>query len=71
MAVYTIDIDERTIKGKTLRAFLECEDVVKIKPLFNRDELLATEIARGLMDVKNIREGKAPKKSISQMISGK
>jgi len=69
MAIYTIEINERTIKGKALRTFLECEDVVKIRPLSDIDDLLVKEIARGLMDVKNIREGKAPKRTIAQMIS--
>jgi hypothetical protein len=71
MAIYTIEINERTAKGKALRAFLECEDVVKIKPLSDRDDVLVKEIARGLLDVKNIREGKAPKRTIAQMINEK
>jgi hypothetical protein len=71
MAIYTIEINERTVKGKALRTFLECEDVVKIKPLSDRDDVLVKEIARGLLDVKNIREGKAPKRTIAQMINEK
>ncbi|MCX6276930.1 MAG: hypothetical protein NT004_02385 [Bacteroidetes bacterium] len=54
-----------------MRTFLECEDVVKIKPLSDWDDLLVKEIARGLLDVKNIREGKAPKRTIAQMINEK
>jgi hypothetical protein len=37
------------------------------RPLSDSDDLLVKEIARGLMDVKNIREGKAPKRTIAQM----
>jgi hypothetical protein len=33
MATYMIEINERTNKGKALRNFLECEDVVRLKPL--------------------------------------
>ncbi|MCX6276740.1 MAG: hypothetical protein NT004_01420 [Bacteroidetes bacterium] len=71
MAIYTIGINERTVKGTALRTLLECEDVVKIKPFSDMDDILVKEIARGLMDVKNIHEGKAPKRTISQMINEK
>ena len=42
----------------------------KISPS-DRDDMLVKEIARGLIDVKNIREGKAPKRTIAQMINEK
>jgi len=69
MATYTIEINERTNKGKALRTFLECEDVVRLKPLFSGDDLLLKEIAIGLLEVKKIREGKMPKKTITQMLN--
>ncbi|MCX6279382.1 MAG: hypothetical protein NT004_14990 [Bacteroidetes bacterium] len=37
--------------------------------LSDRDDLLVKEIGRRLMAVKNIREGKAPKRTIAQMIN--
>jgi len=69
MATYMIEINERTNKGKALRNFLECEDVVRLKPLIGGD-LLLREIAAGLLDVKKMREGKIQKKTIEQMLNG-
>jgi hypothetical protein len=71
MATYTIEINERTNKGKALRTFLECEEVVILKPLIPGDELLLNEIATGLLEVRKIREGKIPKKTVAQMLSRK
>ena len=58
MATYMIEINERTNKGKALRNFLECEDVVRLKPFIAGGDLLLREIATGLIDEKvepNIR----------------
>lgn len=71
MATYTIEINERTNKGKALRTFLECEDIVKLKPLIEGDDLLLKEITAGLLEVKKIRDGKIQKKTIAQMLNGK
>jgi hypothetical protein len=66
-----IEINERTNKGKELQTFLECEDVVRLKPLIAGDDLLLKDIATGLLEVKKIREGKMQKKTIAQMITNK
>jgi hypothetical protein len=68
MATYTIEINERTNKGKALRTFLECEDVVTLKPISGA-ELLLKEIAKGLLDVKQMQEGKIPKRTVAQMLN--
>jgi len=68
MATYTIEINERTNKGKALRTFLEYEDVVTLKPITSTD-LLLKEIATGLQEVKKIREGKLPKRTVAQMLN--
>ena len=70
MATYMIEINERTNKGKALRNFLECEDVVRLKPLIAGGDLLVREIATGLLEVKKMREGKIQKKTIEQMLNG-
>jgi hypothetical protein len=70
MAIYTIEINERTNKGKALRAFLECEDVVTLKP-FSEVELLLKEIATGLSEVKKMQDGQMPKRTIAQMLNAK
>ena len=71
MATYTIEINERTNKGKALRTFLECEDGVRLKPIIAMDDLLLKEIAKGLLEVKKIREGKLLKKTVTEMLNGK
>lgn len=68
MAIYTIEINERTNKGKALRTLLENEDVVTLKPITGTD-LLLKEIATGLQEVKKIREGKLPKRTVAQMVN--
>jgi hypothetical protein len=68
MAIYTIEINERTNKGKALRTLLENEDVVTLKPITGAD-LLLKEIATGLQEVKKIQEGKLPKRTVSQMVN--
>jgi len=67
MAIYTIEINERTNKGKALRTLLENEDVVTLKPITGAD-LLLNEIATGLQEVKKIQEGKLPKRNIGEML---
>jgi hypothetical protein len=44
-----------------MRNFLECEDVVRLKPLIAGGDLLLLEIATGLLEVKKMREGKIQK----------
>lgn len=68
MATYTIEINERTNKGKALRTLLENEDVVTLKPITGAD-LLLKEIVTGLQEVKKIQEGKLPKRTVSQMVN--
>jgi len=68
MAIYTIEINERTNKGKALRTLLENEDVVTLKPITGAD-LLLNEIVTGLQEVKKIQEGKLPKRTVSQMVN--
>lgn len=70
MAIYTIEINERTIKGKALRTFLECEDLVTLKPI-SEVELLLKEIATGLSEVKKMQVGQMPKRTIAQMLNAK
>jgi len=57
MAIYTIEIDERTTKGKALRTLLENEDIVSLKPLPTEYNFLLKEIATGLLQVKHLRNG--------------
>ena len=68
MATYTIEINERTNKGKALRTLLEHEDIVTLKPITGAD-LLLQEIATGLQEVKKIQEGKLPKRTVAQMLN--
>lgn len=60
MATYTIDINEQTNKVKALRTFLECENMVTLKPITGAD-LLLMEIATGLLEVKKISDVHLPK----------
>ncbi len=67
MATYTIEINERTKKGKAIRTLLEHEDVVRFKPA--KADLLVKEIVAGLSDVKKMQEGKLPKRTVAQMLN--
>jgi hypothetical protein len=65
---YIVNINERTAKGRALRAFLKA-DGIDIRPL--KTPSIMDEIEESLKEVKQMREGKQAKKTLGSLLNGK
>ncbi len=77
METLTINIDNNLAKGKALLLYLKAISfeansfiTIETNTLENIKEIeLLTQIEAGLKDVKKIKEGKAPEKTLKQMLN--